>query len=43
MQVTLAGLEAEKPREIEFANCLVLSRPMYRDTGKKQEIGRAHV
>src|SRR5260370_35823471 len=36
-QPSLTGLEAEKPEETELANCLVLSRPMYKDTGKKQE------
>ena len=36
-QPSLAGLEAEKPEETELANCLVLSRPEYKDTGKKQE------
>ena len=36
-QPSLTGLEAEKPEETELANCLVLSRPEYKDTGKKQE------
>lgn len=36
-QPTLTGLEAEKPQETELDNCLVLSRPEYKDTGKKQE------
>ena len=36
-QPTLDGLEAAKPEETELANCLVLSRPIYQDTGKKQE------
>jgi hypothetical protein len=36
-QPSLTGLEAEKPQETELANCLVLSRPEYKDTGKKQE------
>ncbi len=36
-QPLLAGLEAEKPEETELANCLVLSRPEYKDSGKKQE------
>ncbi len=36
-QPHLSGLEADKPEETEFANCLVLSRPEYKDTGKKQE------
>jgi hypothetical protein len=36
-QPTIAGLEAPKPEEIELDNCLVLSRPAYKDTGKKQE------
>ena len=36
-QPHLSGLEAEKPEETELANCLVLSRPEYKDTGKKQE------
>src|SRR6266487_4340750 len=37
IQPALAGLEAEKPEERELANCLVLSRPEYKDTGKRQE------
>jgi hypothetical protein len=37
MQPLLAGLEAEKPEEIEFANCLVLALPVYKDTGKRCE------
>ena len=36
-QPLLSGLEAAKPEETELANCLVLSRPEYKDTGKKQE------
>ncbi len=36
-QPLLAGLEAEKPEAIELANCLVLARPEYKDTGKRQE------
>jgi len=36
-QPHLSGLEAEKPEETELANCLVLSRPEYKETGKKQE------
>src|SRR5438045_9758542 len=36
-QPALAGLEAEKPEETELANCLVLARPEYKDTGKRQE------
>ena len=36
-QPALAGLEAEKPEEREFANCLVLALPVYRDTGKRRE------
>lgn len=36
-QPCLSGLEAEKPEETELANCLVLNRPEYKDTGKKQE------
>src|SRR5438067_11133029 len=36
-QPALAGLEAEKPEEIELANCLVLAWPEYKDTGKRQE------
>jgi hypothetical protein len=31
------GLEAEKPKEIHFDNCLVLSLPSYRETGRIQE------
>ena len=37
MQPLLAGLEAEKPEEIELANCLVLALPVYKDTGKRRE------
>ncbi len=37
IQPLLAGLEAEKPKETELANCLVLSAPEYKDTGKRQE------
>ncbi len=37
-QPSLTGLEAEKPEETELANGLVLSRPEYKDTGKKQEL-----
>ncbi len=36
-QPLLVGLEAEQPQEIELDNCLILSRPEYKDTGKKQE------
>ncbi len=36
-QPTLDGLEAPEPEETELANCLVLSRPEYTDTGKKHE------
>jgi len=36
-QPALAGLEAEKPEETEFANCLVLALPVYKDTGKRRE------
>ena len=36
-QPLLVGLEAAKPEETELDNCLVLSRPVYKDTGKKQE------
>ncbi len=36
-QPLLTGLEAEKPQETELDNCLVLSRPEYKDSGKKQE------
>ena len=36
-QPSLTGMEAEKPEETELANCLVLSRPVYKDAGKKQE------
>ena len=36
-QPALAGLEAEKPEEIELANCLVLALPVYKDTGKRRE------
>jgi hypothetical protein len=37
IQPGLAGLEAEQPEETELANCLVLSRPEYKDAGRKQE------
>ncbi len=30
-------LEAEKPEEIHFDNCLVLAQPAYRETGRIQE------
>ena len=36
-QPLLTGMEAEKPEETELANCLVLRRPEYKDSGKKQE------
>src|SRR2546430_13228975 len=36
-QPLLDGLEAPKPEETELANCLVLSRPEYTDTGNKHE------
>ena len=36
-QPSLAGMEGLKPKETELENCLVLSRPEYKDTGKKQE------
>src|SRR5205085_1048389 len=36
-QPLLSGMEAMKAEETELDNCLVLSRPVYRDTGKKQE------
>jgi hypothetical protein len=36
-QPFLAGMEVLKPEETELDNCLVLSRPEYKDTGKKQE------
>ena len=32
-----SGLEAEKPEEIVFDNCLVLAQPEYRETGRIQE------
>lgn len=37
IQPSLSGMEELKPEETELANCLVLSRPVYKDTGKKQE------
>jgi hypothetical protein len=37
MQPSPTGMETLKPEETEFYNCLVLSRPVYKDTGKKQE------
>ena len=37
IQPQLTGLEAEKPAEIELANCLVLALPVYRDAGKRRE------
>ncbi len=36
-QPLLEGMEGLKPEETELDNCLVLSRPIYKDTGKKQE------
>jgi hypothetical protein len=36
-QPSLAGLEAEEPQETKLDNCLVLTPPEYKDTGKKQE------
>jgi hypothetical protein len=30
-------METLKPEETELYNCLVLSRPVYKDTGKRQE------
>jgi len=36
-QPFLVGLEAEKPQETKLDNCLVLTLPEYKDTGKKQE------
>ena len=33
----LTGMEGLKPEETQLDNCLVLSRPEYKDTGKKQE------
>ena len=30
-------MEELKPEETELDNCLMLSRPVYKDTGKKQE------
>jgi hypothetical protein len=36
-QLTIVGLEAPKPEETQLDNCLVLCRPEYKDTGKKQE------
>jgi hypothetical protein len=35
-QPLLNGVEAAQPEETELANCLVLSRPIYQDTGKKK-------
>src|SRR5947209_9743472 len=35
-QPTLAVLEAPQAEETELDNCLVLSRPEYKDTGKKR-------
>ncbi len=37
IQPAFSGLEAEQPTETELDNCLVLSRPEYKDSGKKQE------
>jgi len=37
MQPSPTGMETLKPEETEFYNCLVSSRPMYKDTGRKQE------
>ena len=36
-QPSLTWLEAEKSEETELDNCLVLSRPVYKDTDKRQE------
>ena len=36
-QPSLEGLAAPEPEERLFENCLVLSRPIYQDTGKKKE------
>ncbi len=36
-QPGLEGFEVPKPDETALDNCLVLERPVYRDTGKKQE------
>jgi hypothetical protein len=40
-QPLLDGLEAPKPEETALENCLVLERPVYKDTGNKQEWGCA--
>ena len=37
VQPLLTGIEDVKPEETELDNCLVLSRPVYKDTGKKRE------
>lgn len=37
VQGLLAGLEAEKPAERAFDNCLVLALPVYKETGKRHE------
>lgn len=37
IQPSLDGMEALTPEETELENCLVLARPVYKDTGKKQE------
>ena len=36
-QPSLEGLAAPEQAERQFENCLVLSRPIYQDTGKKKE------
>lgn len=36
-QPLLEGMEGLQPEETELGNCMVLSRPEYKDTGKKQE------
>jgi hypothetical protein len=36
-QPLLTGMEGLLPEETELDNCLVLSRPEYKDSGKKQE------
>ncbi len=36
-QQAMTGLEAPQPEKTELDNCLVLSRPEYKDTGKKPE------
>lgn len=37
IQPSFDGMEGLKPEETSFDNCLVLARPEYKESGKKQE------